>query len=135
MSELYRMRIADRRQVTLPQRLLDRLGIEIGDEIGIAMSEHGQRVIGFKGIQTDLLTPEIQRMLDEREKGTFRPTTIEEIMQVASGGGKSKKSSEVSRGRPVARVNPQLSGKAKQAFAAGRTHKVAARASERLMAE
>jgi|HubBroStandDraft_5_1064220.scaffolds.fasta_scaffold106992_2 bifunctional DNA-binding transcriptional regulator/antitoxin component of YhaV-PrlF toxin-antitoxin module len=109
MTELYRMRIADRRQVTLPQRLLDRLGIAVGDEIAVEMSENAQRVIGYKGIETSLLTPEIQRMLAEREKGPFKPTTVQEVMRLASGGAKPKK---VSASMAAKRAKPSASAEA-----------------------
>jgi bifunctional DNA-binding transcriptional regulator/antitoxin component of YhaV-PrlF toxin-antitoxin module len=88
MNEAYRMRIADRRQVMLPQRMLDVLGLEVGDEFGIEVSEGGARVIAYKRVRSDLMTPEIQRMLDEREREVSRPTTIGEIMRLARSGSK-----------------------------------------------
>jgi bifunctional DNA-binding transcriptional regulator/antitoxin component of YhaV-PrlF toxin-antitoxin module len=82
------MRIADRRQVTLPQRMLDVLGLEVGDEFGIEVSNGKTRLVAYKRVRSDLMTPAIQRMLDEREREISRPTTVAEVMRLARSGGK-----------------------------------------------
>jgi antitoxin component of MazEF toxin-antitoxin module len=84
------MKIADRRQVTIPQRLMTMLKVDIGDEIAVEPVEDGYRVVGMRGVRTDLLSPEIQKMLDERERLPTRKTTIPEIMKLARGGRRSR---------------------------------------------
>jgi bifunctional DNA-binding transcriptional regulator/antitoxin component of YhaV-PrlF toxin-antitoxin module len=69
MQELFRMKIAGKRQLTLPQRLLDVLGLAEGDEIQIEVSD-GQ-IVGThacKTIPTTLLGKELLSKIRKREE-------------------------------------------------------------------
>ncbi len=69
MQELFRMKIAGKRQLTLPQRLLDVLGLAEGDEIQIEVSD-GQ-IVGThacKTIPTALLGKGLLSKIRKREE-------------------------------------------------------------------
>ncbi|MFZ0792582.1 MAG: AbrB/MazE/SpoVT family DNA-binding domain-containing protein [Candidatus Korobacteraceae bacterium] len=69
MQELFRMKIAGKRQLTLPQRLLDVLGLAEGDEIQIEVAD-GQ-IVGThacKTIPTALLGKELLSKIRKREE-------------------------------------------------------------------
>jgi antitoxin component of MazEF toxin-antitoxin module len=68
MRELFRLKIASKRQVTMPQRLLNVLNLAEGDEIRVT-TENGS-IVGcepFKMIPASLFTPEILSQLSKRE--------------------------------------------------------------------
>lgn len=69
MNELFRMKIASKRQLTAPQRLLDILGLNEGDEIQIEIAE-GQIVDihPCKAVPTRLLTGELLSKIKQREE-------------------------------------------------------------------
>ncbi len=66
------MRIAGKRQVTLPERLLQVMGLKEGDEFVVeASEENGVRsfqMIPYKSVRADIFTPEVRAMLAERIK-------------------------------------------------------------------
>ena len=68
MSDLFRLKIASKRQMTAPQRLLDVLGLNEGDEIRIEVAD-GQivRTEACKVLPTRLFSPEILKKLAQRE--------------------------------------------------------------------
>ncbi|MGD0931305.1 MAG: hypothetical protein ABR902_11700 [Candidatus Korobacteraceae bacterium] len=69
MQELFRMKIAAKRQLTVPQRLLDVLGLAEGDEIQIEVSD-GQ-IVGThacKTIPTALLGKDLLSKIRKREE-------------------------------------------------------------------
>jgi antitoxin component of MazEF toxin-antitoxin module len=67
VDELFRLKIAGKRQVTLPQRLLTALQLTEGDEIQLQVVD-GQivKAEAWKAIPTHLFTPDILRQLNER---------------------------------------------------------------------
>jgi len=69
MAELFRLKIAAKRQLTAPQRLLDVLHLTEGDELQITV-ENGQ--IAFaqpcKSVPTSLLSPDVLAKIAERER-------------------------------------------------------------------
>jgi bifunctional DNA-binding transcriptional regulator/antitoxin component of YhaV-PrlF toxin-antitoxin module len=69
MNELFRLKIASKRQMTAPQRLLDVLGLNEGDEIQIEIAE-GQivDVHPCKAVPTRMLTEELLSKIKEREE-------------------------------------------------------------------
>jgi bifunctional DNA-binding transcriptional regulator/antitoxin component of YhaV-PrlF toxin-antitoxin module len=69
MQELFRMKIASKRQLTVPQRLLDVLDLAEGDEIQIEVSD-GQ-IVGThacKTVPTALLGKELLSKIRKREE-------------------------------------------------------------------
>ena len=69
MKELFRLKIASKRQMTAPQRLLDLLGISEGDEIQLEVAD-GQvaAVHACKAVPTVLMTEDLLSKIKEREK-------------------------------------------------------------------
>jgi len=68
MRELFRIKIASKRQATVPQRLLEILGITEGDEIQIEVSDGQVRgVHACKAVPTALLSEELLAKLERRE--------------------------------------------------------------------
>lgn len=69
MTELFRLKIAAKRQLTLPQQLLSALDLAEGDEIRIRVE--GGRIVAVqpcKSVPTSLLPDELLSKLRAREK-------------------------------------------------------------------
>jgi antitoxin component of MazEF toxin-antitoxin module len=68
MKNFYRSKIVAKRQMTLPQNMLDQLGLEIGDELEFIV-ENGRigEVRPFRPTLLNPFTPEVERILAERE--------------------------------------------------------------------
>ena len=86
MNELFRLKIASKRQMTAPQRLLDALGLSEGDEIQIEIAE-GQvvDVHPCKAVPTALMTNELLSKIKEREERLIQGhgMTVDEAFQKA----------------------------------------------------
>ncbi len=68
MPDIFRMRIASKRQITLPQKLVSQLHLDEGDEIEIVTE--GSVVTGFRPLKlvpVTFFTDEILEKLRERE--------------------------------------------------------------------
>lgn len=68
MHELFRMKIAAKRQMTAPQRLLDALSLSEGDEIQIEVADG--RIVGTHGckaVPTTLLSKGLLSKIKKRE--------------------------------------------------------------------
>jgi len=67
MPEVFKLKVAARRQVTLPQRVLDLLNLSEGDVLEITV--HGDSIVGrgLKLMPSRLFTPEILEQLRKRE--------------------------------------------------------------------
>jgi bifunctional DNA-binding transcriptional regulator/antitoxin component of YhaV-PrlF toxin-antitoxin module len=83
-KELFRLRIASKRQITVPQRLMNVLGLSEGDELQIELK--GNQITEIrpcKVVPTDLFSPEIVAALEARER------------EIQSGKGRHLKLSEL----------------------------------------
>ena len=69
MMELFRLKIAAKRQITVPQRLLKALNLSEGDEIQVTV-ENGQIVSTqpCKSVPTTLIPDEMMAKVKTREK-------------------------------------------------------------------
>lgn len=68
MAEVFRLKVAARRQVTLPQRVLDLLRLGEGDVLELVVHDDGtMSVRGLKLVPTNLFTDEILAQLRQRE--------------------------------------------------------------------
>ena len=77
MRELFRLKVASKRQVTIPQRLLNVLQLGEGDEIRLEV-ENGQIVLAepCKVIPTRLFTPEVLTQLSKRQAEMDQGDTV-----------------------------------------------------------
>lgn len=69
--ELFRLRVASKRQVTVPQRLLNVLKITEGDEIQIEVDSTTGRILAAepcKAVPNSFVTPELLAAIEERER-------------------------------------------------------------------
>jgi antitoxin component of MazEF toxin-antitoxin module len=87
MHELFRMKIAAKRQMTAPQRLLDALSLSEGDEIQIEVA-NGQ-IVGThacKAVPTALLSEELLSKIKKRENRLLQGNglTVEEALPEAA---------------------------------------------------
>jgi len=94
MNELFRLKIASKRQMTAPQRLLDVLGLNEGDEIQIEISD-GQIVDAHacKAVPTRMLTGELLGKIKEREARILQGyglTPVEALRKANARKGKQK---------------------------------------------
>ena len=63
----YTLRVAGKRQVTLPDQIVKALKLKQGDEFRIVMRNPTDiRLIPYTRIRTDLITPEIEAILEKR---------------------------------------------------------------------
>jgi bifunctional DNA-binding transcriptional regulator/antitoxin component of YhaV-PrlF toxin-antitoxin module len=86
MNELFRLKIASKRQITAPQRLLDALHLSEGDEIQIEVVD-GQ-VAGIypcKAVPTDFLPGDLLSKIKKREARLMqgKGLTVEEALNRA----------------------------------------------------
>jgi bifunctional DNA-binding transcriptional regulator/antitoxin component of YhaV-PrlF toxin-antitoxin module len=68
MDELFRLRIATKRQVTIPQRLMDLLGLSVDDELWVEVNGNDVRLVPMVQVPRSMVTPEFLKMLDAREE-------------------------------------------------------------------
>lgn len=69
MKELFRLRIASKRQITVPQRLMNALGLSEGDELQVEVKGNQiSDVRPCKVVPTHLFSSEIVAALEAREK-------------------------------------------------------------------
>ncbi len=69
MRDFYRLKIVSKRQITLPQLMLEKLRLQEGDEIEVEI-ENGNilAVRPLKLIPVEFFTDTLQRQLEERSK-------------------------------------------------------------------
>jgi antitoxin component of MazEF toxin-antitoxin module len=84
MNELFRLKIASKRQMTAPQRLLDALSLSEGDEIQIEVADGN--VIGVhacKTVPTALLSEDLLSKIKTRENRLVqgRGLTVRQALQ------------------------------------------------------
>ena len=86
MHELFRLRIAAKRQMTAPQRLLDALSLSEGDEIQVEVADG--RIVAVhpcKAVPTSLLSADLLAEIRQQEerlaqgKGLGLPAAMREI--------------------------------------------------------
>ena len=68
--EVFRLRIVSKRQITIPQRMLNVLRLAEGDELQIHVDTDASKIVlaeARTSIPTDLFTPEIEQELNTRE--------------------------------------------------------------------
>src|SRR5256885_35553 len=69
MKELFRLRIASKRQVTIPQRLMNVLGLSEGDELQVLVKGNQiNEVRACKVVPTHLFSSDVIAALEAREK-------------------------------------------------------------------
>lgn len=65
----YTLKIAGKRQVTLPKEIVRDLNLERGDELQIIVHNPSHiQMIPFTRVRKDLITPEIEKVLARRRK-------------------------------------------------------------------
>ncbi len=103
-QRVFRMKIASKRQVTLPQKLVSQLRLSEGDELEIVTNgSEITEVRSLKLVPTTFFTERIRKLLDEREKefaagGGFELPDVSELRRrgksrSSSNGGTSSASS------------------------------------------
>jgi len=65
MRDLFRLKLVSKRQVTIPQRLMDLIGLQIGDEIHIKTS--GGKIVQAYPVN---ITPNLEMSEDAQERFT-----------------------------------------------------------------
>lgn len=69
MKELFRLRIASKRQITVPQRLMNALNLVEGDELRVTVNNKRiESVVPHTSVPADLVTPEMEATLERRRK-------------------------------------------------------------------
>lgn len=69
MRELFRLRIAAKRQVTVPQRLMNLLGLDEGDELRVTFDDNEiTKVVPFTSVPAHFVTDERAAAIEESRK-------------------------------------------------------------------
>lgn len=69
MSELFRLRIAAKRQTTVPQRLMNVLGLTEGDELRVTVEDNEiTKVVPFTSIPAHFVTGELAEAIEESRR-------------------------------------------------------------------
>lgn len=83
MKELFRMKIVAKRQLTVPQRLMDALGLSQGDEIQIELADGHLRVRPYRITPADEMSPDavaaIEKAIKQRAEHGFQVGTPDEL--------------------------------------------------------
>lgn len=83
MKELFRLKIASKRQVTIPQRLLNLLNLTEGDEIRIEVEDGSiGHVEPCKVVPTKLFTRDVLDQLAAREREIEKDATPLELTEL-----------------------------------------------------
>lgn len=99
----YVLRIAGKRQVTLPEEMLTALNLQRDDELRVVVHTPSDiRLVPYARVRKDLLTPEIEAILQQRrqeiaEGGELTP--LSELMRAST----RKESKDLGSMRPAAR--------------------------------
>ena len=93
-KELFRLRIASKRQVTVPQRLKNLLGLSEGDELQIELTGNQIEIRACKVVPTHLFSPEIVAALEARER------------EIQSGKGRHLEPSELRQASEASASEP-----------------------------
>ena len=84
----YTLRIVGKNQVTLPEELMTSVNLERGDELRIEVRTPSDiRLIPYTRIRKDLITPEIQKILQQRRKEVESGeelVSLEEVLKKAT---------------------------------------------------
>jgi antitoxin component of MazEF toxin-antitoxin module len=91
----YTLKIAGKRQVTLPPEVMKTLKLEKGDELQIVVKNPSDiRIIPFTRVRKDLITPEIQEILEQRRRrieGGEKMESLENVLKKASRKSAARK--------------------------------------------
>lgn len=69
MKELFRLRIAAKRQMTVPQRLMNIFDLEAGDELQLTVENKViTTVVPYKCVPAHLVTPEVSAAIEESRR-------------------------------------------------------------------
>src|SRR5271165_4170482 len=84
----YTLRIAGKRQVTLPDAFVNALNLRQGDELRVVCKAPNDiRLVPYARVRRDLITPEIEAILSERRaqiEGGEEMTAHEEVLRRAA---------------------------------------------------
>ena len=79
----YTLRIAAKRQVTLPEEIVTALNLKKGDEFGIIVHNPSDiRLVPYTRVRKDLITPEVEKILRKRRKEIERGQPMASLQAV-----------------------------------------------------
>ena len=84
----YILKIAGKRQVTLPKEIVRDLNLEKGDELQIIVHNPSHiQMVPFTRVRKDLITPEVEKILNQRRKEIAnggRTVSLEQALKKAA---------------------------------------------------
>ena len=84
----YTLRIAGKNQVTLPREIVTALNLQKGDELQIVVNTPSDiRLVPYTRVRKDLMTPEIERLLERRrqeDKSGTQMVPFDEVLKKAA---------------------------------------------------
>src|ERR1039457_1486340 len=99
----YTLRIAGKNQVTLPREIVTALNLQKGDELQIVVNTPSDiRLVPYTRVRKDLMTPEIERLLERRrqeDKAGADMVPFEEVLKKAAVKNARRRASASLRGR------------------------------------
>lgn len=104
----YTLKIAGKRQVTLPKEIVTALKLEKGDEFQIIVHNPSDiRLVPYTRVRKDLITPEIEQILQQRRKEVDKGAVVslESVLKKAAVKNVRRRggfgASAAAKGRPV----------------------------------
>ncbi len=96
----YTLKIAGKRQVTLPKEIVRDLNLAKGDELQIVVHNPSHiQLIPFTRVRKDLITPEVEKILNQRRKEIAnggRTVSLEQALKKAAQKDARKQASACS---------------------------------------
>ncbi len=96
----YTIRVAGKRQVTLPEEFLNALNLEQGDEFRIEVRTPTDiRLVPYTRVRRDLITPEIEKILAQRTKEIEDGEEMFSLEEVLAEAAKRNRASAAAKNR------------------------------------
>ena len=101
----YTLRIAGKRQVTLPEEIVTALNLEKGDEFRIEVRTPTDiRLVPYTRVRRDLLTPEIEKILARRRKEIEEGEEMFSLEEVLAAAAKKNRAAAASGPKSTAKT-------------------------------
>jgi antitoxin component of MazEF toxin-antitoxin module len=102
----YTLKIAGKRQVTLPNEFVQDLNLQKGDELQVIVHSPSHiQMIPTTRVRKDLITPEVEKILSEQRKAIEnggRMVSLEEVLKKAARKNALKRPAPYSSATPKA---------------------------------
>jgi bifunctional DNA-binding transcriptional regulator/antitoxin component of YhaV-PrlF toxin-antitoxin module len=108
----YTLRIAGKRQVTLPEEVVTALNLAKGDEFRIVVRTPTDiRLVPYTRVRKDLITPEIERILAQRRKEIGEGEEMFSLEEVLKTAAVKNRAAAAVRSVPISKARVRARGR------------------------